>query len=165
MVLDAGSLQTILTYLTALFGAFLAGLWISLVFWTYRDVRSRTQDRLVQILAPLLVAVLSLPGVLIYMIMRPPMTIDEAYQHTLEEEALLSEVEARQACPGCGASTLPDWQVCPTCHTKLRKTCTNCGRLMELPWKICPYCGTLAPGMRTSGESTEGEMLAGREGL
>src|SRR3990172_4203466 len=165
MVLDASLLQTILTYLTAVFGAFLAGLWISLVIWTYRDIRSRIQDRIIHILAALLVAVLSLPGVVIYLILRPAKTIDETYQHTLEEEALLTEVEARQVCPGCGANTLPDWQLCPTCHTKLRKTCSNCGRLMELPWKICPYCGTLAPGMRTSGESTEGEMLAGRESL
>ncbi len=165
MVLDAGLLQTILTYLTAVFGAFLAGLWISLVFWTYRDIRSRTQDRMIHILAALLVAVLSLPGVVIYLILRPAKTIDETYQHSLEEEALLSEVESRQACPGCGANTQPDWQLCPTCHTKLRKPCGNCGRLMELPWRICPYCGTPAPGMRQAAEAADLDLITGEEGL
>lgn len=165
MVLDAGLLQTILTYLTAVFGAFLAGLWISLVFWTYRDIQSRTQDRMIHILAALLVAVLSLPGVVIYVVLRPAMTIDETYQHTLEEEALLSEVEARQVCPGCGGNTLPDWQLCPTCHTKLRKACTNCGRLMELPWRICPFCGTAAPGMRPGADATGLDMISGGESI
>jgi RNA polymerase subunit RPABC4/transcription elongation factor Spt4 len=142
----------------------LAGLWISLVFWTYRDIRARTQDRMIHILAALLVAVLSLPGVVIYLILRPAKTLDEAYQHTLEEEALLSEVESRQVCPGCGANTQLDWQLCPTCHTKLRKPCTNCGRLMELPWRICPYCGSPAPGVRPGAESSDIEMISGGEG-
>jgi RNA polymerase subunit RPABC4/transcription elongation factor Spt4 len=165
MVLDTGLLQTILTYLTAVFGAFVAGLWISLVFWTYRDIRARTQDRMIHILAALLVAVLSLPGVVIYLILRPARTIDETYQHTLEEEALLSEVESRQACPACGTMTQADWQLCPTCHTKLRKPCGNCGRLMELPWRICPYCGTPAPGMRQPAEAPEIDLIAGEEGF
>lgn len=165
MALDPGLLQTLLTYLTAVFGAFVAGLWISLVFWTYRDIRSRSQDRMIHILAALLVAVLSLPGVVLYLILRPARTIDETYQHSLEEEALLSEVEARQVCPGCGANTQPDWQLCPTCHTKLRKPCASCGRLMELPWRICPFCGTPAPGLRAGAEAPDLEMISNGEGI
>ncbi len=160
-VINLSSLGNLLTYLTAFFGAFLAALWLSLVFWTLRDIRSRSQDRLVHILASLVVAVLILPGLVIYMILRPRQTLNEAYGHTLEEEALLSQIEDRPACPGCGARLRSDWQVCPNCHTRLRKPCTHCSRLMELPWQICPYCGTLAPGVRTEGSISETEVSLG----
>ncbi len=157
--LDLSSLQTTLTTLTALFGAFLAALWLSLVFWVYRDIGARSRDRLVRILATLVAAVLGPPGLAVYLILRPPMTLNQIYQHTLEEEALLTEVEEHPVCPGCGARTLPEWQLCPTCHTRLRKPCNRCGRLMELPWKLCPYCGTPAPGVRSDGLPAEEPRL------
>ncbi|MBK9604395.1 MAG: hypothetical protein IPO36_21560 [Anaerolineales bacterium] len=73
--------------------AFLAALCGSPVVWTYRDIRARAGDPLTQTLAALLVAVLNLPGVLVYLILRPPRTLEEEYQRTLEEEALLQALE------------------------------------------------------------------------
>ncbi len=148
MPFDPSFLSSFLLVLTAFGGAFLAALWIALVIWTYRDIRSRARDPLVQILSALLVAVLSLPGVIIYLILRPPRTLEEEYQHTLEEESLLQALEELPLCPGCERRIKDDWQVCPNCHTKLKKACHHCGKLMELPWNICPYCGTPVPGMR-----------------
>ncbi|HTP00482.1 MAG TPA: zinc ribbon domain-containing protein [Anaerolineales bacterium] len=148
MPFDPSFLSSFLLVLTAFGGAFLAALWIALVIWTYRDIRSRARDPLVQILSALLVAVLSLPGVLIYLILRPPRTLEEEYQHTLEEESLLQALEELPLCPGCERRVKDDWQVCPNCHTKLKKECHHCGKLMELPWNVCPYCGTPVPGMR-----------------
>ncbi len=141
-------LRTALLVLTAWSGAFLVALWLSLIFWTYRDIRNRGSDPLLRILAVLLVAVLFLPGLVIYLILRPPYTLEEEYQRTLEEEALLQAVEEANRCPGCGRRVQPDWLICPYCHTRLKKACHNCGKLMELPWEICPYCGTPAPGVR-----------------
>jgi Predicted nucleic acid-binding protein, consists of a PIN domain and a Zn-ribbon module len=141
-------LRTALLVLTAWSGAFLVALWLSLIFWTYRDIRNRGSDPLLRILAVLLVAVLFLPGLVIYLILRPPYTLEEEYQRTLEEEALLQAVEEAARCPGCGRRVQPDWLICPYCHTRLKKACHNCGKLMELPWEICPYCGTPAPGVR-----------------
>jgi RNA polymerase subunit RPABC4/transcription elongation factor Spt4 len=140
------SLGKLFTILTAFFGAFLAALWVSLVIWTWRDIRSRSPDRLVQILAAVVVAVLNLPGLIIYWILRPPMTLDEQYQATLEEEALLAEVEGHSRCPGCSAVIEPEWQVCAHCHTRLRKQCAHCGELLELSWQICPFCSTPVQG-------------------
>lgn len=156
--LDLSSIDGWLLYLTAVFAAFLAATWLGLVFWTYRDIRSRSRDRLIHLLAALLVALVNIPGVIVYLILRPPRTLDEEYQHTLEEEALLTEVEERPVCPGCGGKTQRDWQVCPACHTRLRKPCTRCGRLMELPWQICPYCATPAPGVRAEATSAADEF-------
>ena len=139
------SLGKFFTYFTAFFGAFLAALWLSLIFWTLRDIRSRSHDKLVHILTVILVAILNLPGLIVYLIIRPPLTLAEEYQLTLEEEALLSQVEERMLCPGCGSRTEKNWQVCANCHTRLRKACRQCGQLLQLPWQICPHCATPVP--------------------
>ncbi len=139
------SLGGLFLYVSAAFGAFVVALWISLVFWAWRDIRARSHDRLLRILAPLVVLLLSLPGVLVYLVLRPARTLEDEYQRALEEEALLAEVEEHANCPGCGRQIKADWQVCPHCHTRLRKSCTRCGRLMELPWNLCPYCGSPSP--------------------
>jgi RNA polymerase subunit RPABC4/transcription elongation factor Spt4 len=89
----------------------------------------------------------------IYLILRPSHTLEEEFQKTLEEEALLQALEEMSVCPGCERRIKDDWQICPNCHTKLKKTCHHCGKLMELPWNICPFCGTPAPGMRREGMS------------
>jgi RNA polymerase subunit RPABC4/transcription elongation factor Spt4 len=151
MTLDPTFLSGLTLILTSLAGAFLVALWVALVVWTYRDIRARHRDRLVHILAAALVAVLNLPGILVYLILRPQRTLEEEYQQTLEEEALLQTIEEQSVCPGCERHIKDDWMVCPSCQTKLRKPCHSCGRLMELPWNICPYCGTPAPGMRKEG--------------
>ncbi len=161
MTLDPTFLSNLLLILTGFGGAFLAALWISLVVWTYRDIRTRARDPLVQTLATLLVAVLNLPGVLVYLILRPQRTLDEDYQKTLEEEALLQALEDLPLCPGCERRVKDDWQVCPNCHTKLKKNCENCNKFMELPWNICPYCGTPAAGMRRDAAISMDEALRG----
>ena len=160
MTLDPTFLRGFTLVLTGFAGAFLVALWVALVVWTYRDMRSRHRDRLVPILASLMVTLLTLPGVLVYLILRPARTLEEEYQQTLEEEALLQSIEDQSVCPGCERRIKEDWLVCPSCQTKLRKPCHSCGRLMELPWNICPYCGTPAPGMRKEGTTME-EALRG----
>lgn len=153
MTLDPVFLSSLILVLTAFAGAFIIALWVSLVIWTYRDIRARARDPLIQTLAALLVAVLNLPGVLVYLILRPPRTLEEEYQRTLEEEALLQALEDLPLCPGCERRVKEDWQVCPNCHTKLKKTCHNCSKFMELSWNICPFCGAPAPGMRVESTS------------
>ena len=148
MNFDPAALNNFFQIMTAWAGAFIAALWLSLVFWTYRDIKTRARDPLSRVLAVLVVAVLFLPGIVIYLILRPKHTMEEEYQHTLEEEALLQAIEESPLCPGCGRRIDEHWSVCPNCHTKLRKNCHHCGKLMELPWNICPFCGTPAPGMR-----------------
>jgi len=148
MNINPASLSNFVLILTAWVAAFFAALWLSLIFWTYRDIRSRARDPLVRVLAVLIVAVLFLPGIIIYLILRPARKLEEEYQQTLEEEALLQSIEDIPLCPGCNRRIKDTWIVCPNCHTKLKKTCYNCGKLMELPWNLCPYCGSAAPGMR-----------------
>jgi len=155
MTFDPTFLSGFILILTGFTGAFIVALWVALVVWTFRDIRARHRDRLVHFLAAALVALLNLPGVLIYLIIRPARTLEEEYQQTLEEEALLQAIEDQSECPGCERHIQEDWLVCPTCQTKLRKPCRSCGRLMELPWNICPYCGSPTPGMRKEGITME----------
>jgi RNA polymerase subunit RPABC4/transcription elongation factor Spt4 len=155
MTFDPTFLSGFILILTGFTGAFIVALWVALVIWTFRDIRARHRDRLVHFLAAALVALLNLPGVLIYLIIRPARTLEEEYQQTLEEEALLQAIEDQSECPGCERHIQEDWLVCPTCQTKLRKPCHSCGRLMELPWNICPYCGSPTPGMRKEGITME----------
>jgi len=151
MVFDPTFLSGFTLVLAGFTGAFLVTLWLALVLWTYRDIRARHRDRLVHFLAAALVALLNLPGVLVYLVLRPSRTLEEEYQQTLEEEALLQSIEDQSVCPGCERHIKDDWMVCPSCQTKLRKSCHSCGRAIDLPWNICPYCGTPAPGMRKEG--------------
>ncbi len=120
--------------------------WLSLVYWTFRDIRSRTQDFLAQILATVLAALFPIGGVLVYMILRPRQTLAEVYERQLEEESLLAEMTDRQTCTNCHARIEGDFQVCPSCGQKLKRPCPKCERLLELRWTFCPYCATNLTG-------------------
>lgn len=136
------TLTSLLTIFAAVMGALLAALWLSLIIWAFRDMRSRSRDPFAQLLAALVVAALPLVGIVIYFILRPPETLAEAYERALEEEALLQEIEERPACPGCSRTIEANWLLCPYCHTRLRKVCPDCHSLMELSWNLCPFCGS-----------------------
>jgi len=118
----------------------LAALWLALIVWAYRDMRSRSRDTFAQLGTLLLVAVLMIPGLIIYLLVRPRETLSEAYERSLEEEALLQEIEEKPTCPGCGQRVQDNWQACPHCFTRLKKPCTNCSQMLELSWQVCPYC-------------------------
>lgn len=134
-------LSQVLEVAALCFGAFMAAFSISLVVWTFRDIRSRTHDLFFQLLSVLLVLVFNVLGLFLYLILRPKETLAERYERALAEEALLQDIEERLACPACGVRVEPDYLLCPACHTQLKQHCEACGRLNELTWNICPYCG------------------------
>ena len=126
--------------------AFLVIFWISLIVWTFRDIRARTQDFMLQIAATLLVAIFFIGGLFIYLILRPRQTLAEIYERQLEEESLLAEMTERQTCNNCHARVESDFQICPSCGQKLKRPCPKCERLLELRWAFCPYCATNLAG-------------------
>jgi RNA polymerase subunit RPABC4/transcription elongation factor Spt4 len=140
---------------TALAGGILAAFWLSLILWTAKDIRSRSDERLAQILAILAVALLTVPGLFLYLLLRPQRTMEEAYQSSLEEESLLASLAGRLTCPGCARQVENDWRICPTCSTLLRKSCADCGRMLDLSWNVCPYCGRAVAGKEVG--AAEGE--------
>jgi len=133
-----------LTWVVAIIGGLLAAFWVGLIIWTWRDIRSRSADIFAAILATLLVAVFSVIGLLIYLLVRPKHTLAEQYDRALEEEILLRELEQAPTCFNCGRPVQPDWQFCPYCETELKHPCSQCGYLLEPEWKRCPQCGAPA---------------------
>ncbi len=144
-MLNLGDASGVFTGLIVYGGMVLAAFWLATIIWTYRDMRARSRDGLAQIVVALMVAVLTLPGLLIYLFLRPRETLSEAYERSLEEEALLQEIEEKPVCPGCKQRVDAEWQACPHCHTRLKRPCTRCGRMLDLSWDLCPYCATAVP--------------------
>ncbi len=131
--------------LGAISGALLLATWFSLVIWTFHDIRMRSHDVFTQLMATLMVAVLFVPGALLYLLLRPPETLGIVSERQLLEDALRpQEEEPEFVCPGCEREVEPRWMVCPYCLYQLREPCPQCGELMELDWKSCAYCGQLS---------------------
>jgi hypothetical protein len=120
--------------------AYLVVLWAATVLWTYRDIRMRSEDLSVQVLAVALVLLLPFGGLFLHLILRPPQTLAERYERTLEEEYLRRDIEERYVCPECQRAAEPDFLACPYCRTTLRRRCDDCERVLDLTWSICPYC-------------------------
>jgi RNA polymerase subunit RPABC4/transcription elongation factor Spt4 len=148
-------LDTAIRIVLTVLGAYLAAFWLALAIWAFRDIHRRTRDVLVQILATLLVLVFSLPGLVIYLILRPLETLSEAYYRSLNEESLLQEIETRTACPNCKRQVEADYVYCPACRTRVKQECGQCGRLLLAGWLSCPYCGSVIPTGATTVATAE----------
>jgi RNA polymerase subunit RPABC4/transcription elongation factor Spt4 len=122
------------------FVAFGLAVWFSIIVWTLMDIRSRSRDKLVWVFATLLVFLFNVFGLVVYLILRPHETLMQAYERSLEEEALLQEIEERPICPNCRHRVETDYRICPNCQQKLKDACLNCDRLVEVEWTVCPYC-------------------------
>ncbi len=145
-------LNDILLVVTLFAGVVLAAAWLAIVIWAFRDMGARSRDPVARLLVAILVFLLNIPGLFIYILLRPPATLTEAYERSLEEEALLQEIEERPSCPGCGQRVQRDWQACPHCMHRLKKVCLHCDYLLELPWNICPRCASSQVSAASDGE-------------
>lgn len=121
-------------------------LWLSIIVWVYRDIRERTRDLGLQVLAVFVVMVFfpgfNIPGLALYLMLRPRETLEEAYARSLEEEALLREIGDEGMCPSCRRFVERSWRLCPFCATQLKDVCSRCEQLLSFNWVACPYCGT-----------------------
>jgi RNA polymerase subunit RPABC4/transcription elongation factor Spt4 len=150
--------DTAIRIVLTVLGAYLAAFWLALAIWAFRDIRRRTRDMLIQVLATLLVLVFSLPGLVIYLILRPSETLSDVYYRSLNEESLLQEIETRNACPSCKRQLEADYVYCPSCRTRVKRECGQCGRLLLPGWQGCPYCGSITSAGAVSvatGERTQ----------
>jgi hypothetical protein len=151
-------ISQVLLYLAMGGGAAITALWVGITIWTWRDMRARSRDTLAQLAATALVGVLNVFGLIVYVMLRPRETLAEAYERSLEEEALLQSIEEKPVCPGCGQPANARWQVCPQCYTRLKKPCVQCNELLDMNWNLCPYCATqqakTAPEPRRSRRGT-----------
>ena len=141
-------------------------LWLSVVVWVYRDIRERTRDSSLQILSVFVVLMFfpgfNLPGLSLYLLMRPRDTLEEAYARSLEEEALLRELGDEGSCPSCRRLVDKDFQFCPSCQTQLKDHCAKCERLLSFSWVACPSCGTARPGAVPAAQAGPAQVPSGQ---
>lgn len=127
--------------------AYLLIMWVAALVWTYRDIVARTRDTFTQTISLVLVLVFNLPGLLLYLILRPKDTLADQYDRQLEAEALLHELQEQATCPRCRRKIESDFVACPYCREQLRVSCQSCGKAMAPTWVMCAYCGTERPDM------------------
>jgi hypothetical protein len=119
---------------------FVALLWLGLAFWVHRDARRRVDDGLLVATATLLGLVPFL-GPLVYLLFRPPETLEDAHARRVEIAALESRLfESSPRCPVCRAEVEAAYLVCPVCTTQLKQPCASCSAPLEPAWQVCPFC-------------------------
>ena len=123
-------------------GGYLVVIWLASVLWVYRDIRSRTRDPISHVTAVVIALAFPFIGLPVYFVLRPGVTLVEAYDRQLEQEAILSELHAVSACPNCRRPVQDEFMVCAHCATPLREPCSNCSQLLQFSWQHCPYCAT-----------------------
>lgn len=142
-------------------------LWLSTVIWVYRDIRDRSRDSSLQLLSVFVVLMFfpgfNIPGLALYLMLRPRDTLEEAYARSLEEEALLRELGDEGSCPSCRRLTDKDFQFCPSCKTQLKVQCAKCERLLSFSWVACPSCGTAREGAIPSVEASPAEAAVAEQ--
>ena len=138
--------KNILPIIGLLIGSYVVVLWVAALIWTYRDIHSRTEDILIQVLSVALVFVLNFAGLVVYLILRPRETLIQKYERELEETYMRRDIEDEHVCPTCQRGIQPDFILCPYCQTSLRRACGGCDRVVDLTWQVCPYCATPAGG-------------------
>ncbi len=136
-----GSLESALQLLALVLVSYALVLWLSAVIWAYRDVRSRTDDQTSQIIAVVLVAVFNVPGLLVYLVIRPHGTMEGLFERSIENEAMLHELQlSANACQSCRRPIEDEFVICPWCRIILREPCRNCSKAVRTSWLACPYC-------------------------
>ncbi len=119
-------------------------IWLSFVYWTYRDARLRNTSIIAALFWALVVFLFNFLGLLIYLILRPTEYIEDVKERALEIERIQLFLDSNiSKCPSCSDKVMVDFMVCPHCRKKLKNSCISCEKPLEFNWKICPYCKTI----------------------
>ena len=128
-------------FVWSLFGVALLAFWLVVLYWVWLDSGDRITNKGVRIAYVLLTAVLFVPGLIIYLLIRPSQTIEEIYWADLERRYLKYETAELGDCPRCGAQLYPGFTFCPDCRLRLKIKCSVCEVEMDKKYKYCPSCG------------------------
>lgn len=135
-----GNFGVIIRMVIAILGSFAVAFWLGMVIWTFRDVRSRSEDMFTAVMAFLMVAVFTVPGLLLYLVIRPKETLAQSYDRVLQEDYLIQDLE-NSTCPNCHFRVAEEFNYCPQCRAQLKVECPECSRAKSIRWEACPYCG------------------------
>jgi hypothetical protein len=131
-------IQSYLTLASQLCTVFYIVFVAALAFWIWRDAKRRGAMSLFWAIAAV---PFSVAAWAIYMMVRPPETLDDMHERETEIAAREAELQmAGATCPNCLKPVERDFLICPTCLKKLKKQCESCDRPIKLTWAVCPYC-------------------------
>ena len=126
------------TRIIGVFLFFYIVVWLSFVYWVYRDAAKRGA---IAIFWAFIVFVFNLPALIVYLIVRPPEYKQDVVERELEIKMKQFQLNSENnTCPGCERLIENDFLICPYCRKKLKTTCVQCGKPIALNWTICPYC-------------------------
>jgi uncharacterized Zn finger protein (UPF0148 family) len=115
--------------------------WIVVLDWVWVDSGERTTNRKLRIFYVVIAAIFNVFGWIIYLIIRPNLTIEEIYWADLERRYLKYETSELGDCPRCGTQLYPGYLYCPECKYRIKIRCSNCNVYIDKGSKFCPFCG------------------------
>lgn len=133
--------------------------WLVLIGWVWIDSGERTSNMSIRIIYLLLVVFLNIPGLIIYLIIRPSETIEQIYWADLERRYLKYETSELGDCSKCGTQLLPGYVYCSNCGNEIKRKCPNCGVMISKNTKFCAYCGTQVAARSTQEEYPTIEIM------
>ena len=114
--------------------------WVVVTSWIWVDSDERTTNKWIRIFY-VVIGMIPVLGWIIYLIVRPPETIDEIYWGDLERRYLKYEAKDLGDCPKCGTQLYPGYIYCPNCNKRIKIKCPKCGVYIDLDSKYCTHCG------------------------
>lgn len=116
--------------------------WLVLIGWVWVDSGERTSNMTVRVIYLVLVTLLNIPGLIIYLIIRPSETIEQIYWADLERRYLKYETSELGDCSKCGSQLFPGYVYCTNCGNEIKRKCQTCGVLIGKSAKFCQHCGS-----------------------
>ncbi len=125
----------------SILGLILVIFWLVIIGWVWVDSGERTSKKGLRFGYLFLVIVLNIPGLIIYLIIRPSETIEEIYWADLERRYLKYETSELGDCPKCGSQLYPGYVFCTDCGFRIKVRCPKCNVLVDKDHKYCEFCG------------------------
>lgn len=115
-------------------------LYIASIIWAVKDAKVRGANWT----ATLIISIIPFAGVLVYLLMRPPLLLIDKEEQELDITLKRRQLAKYGNCANCGQPVKDNYVACPKCGRKLREVCPTCKKPLEFSWNTCPYCGSVA---------------------
>ena len=113
-------------------------IYLASILWVYRDAALRSRMPWVWVV----LGIVPVFGPVIYLLVRPPMYLDDVREQELEIARRERELMKEGYCPSCKYPVEESFLVCPNCAHRLKNQCQTCGQPLNPQWRVCPYCRT-----------------------
>ncbi|MCF7834997.1 hypothetical protein K9M48_02985 [Candidatus Gracilibacteria bacterium] len=116
--------------------SFFIFLWVVCIIWVGKDIASRTNNVVIQVLSIILITLFSpLIGLPLYIIIRP---VSYKKDNIPWREACALNLIS---CYNCDTFNPKEYECCIKCGEKLRIKCKQCGELYPHSYIYCNKCG------------------------